>query len=226
MRILVPVAHPDDEVLGCGGTLALQAARGDTIQVVIAADGETGRQGAEPASIAARQENARQACACLGLLPPIFLELPDQRLASVPLLDLTHRLEAVARAFQPELVLTHDRTDLNQDHRVVLAAAAVAFRPLPGASCRRFLTFETPSATDFGGLHATEPFAPTVFVDITAQMERKLAALACYQAEARDAPHPRSPESVTALATWRGACAGLARAEAFRLVYAIGDNLA
>jgi N-acetylglucosamine malate deacetylase 1 len=220
-HVLVVVAHPDDEVLGCGGTLAHFGLRGDNVHTLIVADGETGYLHRDAEAVAERRQMAIKAAACLNLRPPMFLDLADQRLDAISLIDLIQSIEKVAAEIDPEVVLTHDRTDLNRDHRVVFEATATAIRPLPGRHCRRFLTFETPGSTEYGGMHLGEIFLPNVFVDISEVIERKIAALNCYAREIRSPPHPRSLERIEALARWRGAWCGRELVEAFRLAFSI-----
>jgi LmbE family N-acetylglucosaminyl deacetylase len=212
--ILVVAAHPDDEALGCGGAIARHAAAGDRVEIVFLADGE-GARGAAAGEVAARQAAARRAAEILGARAPRFVDLPDNRLDSVPLLDVIGRLERALNGYAPEIVYTHSGGDLNVDHRVVHQAVVTLFRPLPGACWGGLLAFEVPSSSEWSTPAIGPVFAPDRFVDISAFLERKMAALAAYDAEMRPFPHARSYEAVRALATWRGASAGLTAAEAF-----------
>ena len=220
--VLVTVAHPDDETLGCGATLARLTSRGHRVQVLVVADGERGRPEATDASVAERQAAARAAAVVLGTQPPRFLDLPDQALETLPRLEITRAIEALAEDFAPDVVLTHDGNDLNLDHRVVHDATVTAFRPLAGRPWATLCTFETPSASEYGALAHGSAFNPNLFVDVTDHFDAKLEAMACYRGEQRPAPHPRHPDSLTALATVRGAACGLARAEGFNVVFARG----
>lgn len=218
-RVLVVVAHPDDEVLGCGGTLARMAEIGMTVRIIIVSEGETARAVTGNEVITARKAAAVNAAKVLGVESPIFLDFPDQKLDTISLVYLTQRLERIAADFSPELVITHSHTDLNADHRIVSDITATAFRPLPGGSCRAFWSFETPSTTEIGSLYSPMPFVPSIFVDISRWEGAKLAALECYVTESRTAPHPRSNTAITALATWRGATCGQNKSEAFHVHY-------
>lgn len=221
--VLVVVAHPDDEVLGCGATLARLTSAGHRVRVLMAADGERGRPGATDDMVAARQDCARRAAQVMDTEPPEFLDLPDQALETVPRIELTRRIESMAARFPPDLVLTHDPGDLNLDHRVVHEATATAFRPLPETSWAALCTFETPSASEYGTDTTGRPFSPTLFVDVVDHLETKLAALGCYPGEQRAVPHPRHPDTVRAQAHVRGAAVGLAAAEAFHVAYLRGS---
>jgi LmbE family N-acetylglucosaminyl deacetylase len=217
-RILVVAAHPDDEALGCGGTIARLASQGSDVHLLFLADGENARGNAE--SVAERQSMAATAAEALGAQPPICLEFPDNRLDSVDLLDLVQAIERHAASIRPEIVFTHFADDLNIDHRRCSQAVLTAFRPTPGQSVHSILAFEVPSSTEWQFV-VSEGFRPNAFVDISAQLQTKLSALGAYEKEMRAFPHARSVEAVEALARWRGATVGLPAAEAFMVVRTI-----
>lgn len=219
--ILVVAAHPDDEVLGCGGTIARMASEGRAVHVLLLADGETSRA-QTPATIPAEQLAARQQAARLasGLLGCTSLELkamPDNRMDGVELLQVVQQIEESVRRYSPAAVLTHHAGDVNIDHRVVHEAVIAACRPQPGHSVRRLLFFEVPSSTEWRPAGSADAFVPNSFVDISATLVTKLKALEVYASELRAFPHPRSLQAVQALAHWRGASVGVAAAEAFIL---------
>lgn len=221
--VLVVAAHPDDEILGVGATLARHAQAGDAVHALILAEGATARdprRGAKARAdeIAALRTAAAKAAEAIGARPPRFGGLPDNRLDSCALLDVVKLVEQAIAELSPAVIYTHHGGDLNVDHRIAHAAVATACRPLPGAACRAIYTFETPSSTEWASPEQSPTFRPTRFVDVSATLDAKLAALACYEAEMRPFPHPRSAEAVRALAAWRGAAAGLAAAEAFQVV--------
>lgn len=218
--ILVVAAHPDDEVLGCGGTLAKLAEAGATVNVTFLSDGVTSRADAaapQAVQVEARKTAARQAAHILGVRGVTFGNYPDNRMDSVALLDITQSIEALIARFQPDTVFTHHSGDVNIDHRRVHQAVVTACRPQPGHSVRTLLCFEVPSSTEWQLAGRAPSFAPNWFEDISATLDRKLAALDAYAAELRDWPHPRSREGVDHLARWRGATVGARAAEAFML---------
>jgi len=219
--LAVIAAHPDDEVLGFGGAIARAANAGADVRVLILATGAASRGGDAQAAIETLRGQARRAAEALGVAAPSFADFPDNRMDTVPLLDVVQRIEAFLGEVQPQSVFTHHAGDLNVDHRIAAQAVLTACRPLPGMTVRRVLAGEVPSSSEW----ASEPdrFVPTRYVDITAVLERKLSALACYDEELRDFPHPRSLDAVRALATWRGAEAGLRAAEAYRVIREIDD---
>lgn len=218
MKILVVAAHGDDEVLGCGGTMARSAAEGHEVHVLLVADGVTARCATE-ADVMARDAAAVKAAAVLGAQVPQCLALPDNRLDTLPLLDVVKKIEAVVNKIRPDAVYTHHGGDLNVDHRVVHQAVLTACRPLPGTTVKAIYGFEVLSSTEWASADdAATVFRPVRFTDISAYLDRKIEALRCYSTEMRDFPHARSYEAVEALAKLRGAHNGLAAAEGFTVL--------
>lgn len=221
MRVLAVVAHPDDEVIGVGGTLARHAEQGDEVWVVILGDGKTSRrpeyavlsEAARDGSHGETEEAVRR----LGVHHVARHDLPDNRFDSLPLLDVIKRVEEHVQALAPEIVYTHHGGDVNVDHCVTHRAVVTATRPLPGCPVRWVLAFETLSSTEWS---YREPwtFAPDYFVNIAGQLERKLSALAAYGSELRDPPHPRSLEVIEQNARVWGAKCGFPAAEPFQVI--------
>jgi LmbE family N-acetylglucosaminyl deacetylase len=199
-------AHPDDETLAAGGMLAGLADHGWDVHVVLVGDGQITAR----AQASDNRSDAAAACRTLGTREPVFLGFPDQRLDTVPVADLVNAATAAAPA--PDLIVTNSAADLNEDHRIVSHVARVVGRPLDRPVC--LLEGETPGGPAWNGAAV----AHTWYADISATFERKLAALACYEGEARAWPHPRSPEAVEALARTTGAACGVDLAEGFVLV--------
>jgi LmbE family N-acetylglucosaminyl deacetylase len=220
--VAVVAAHPDDEVLGCGGTLARMATEGRAVHILLLADGETSRrddadQDPDSRKIAARKVAAEKACKVLGCASVEVLTLPDNRLDGLVLLDVVKQVEEFLLRHRPSTVFTHHAGDVNIDHQVVHAAVVTACRPLPKYHVQELLFFEVPSSTEWRPVGSAEPFVPNWFVDISTTIEKKLQALEIYGSELRAFPHPRSLKAVSALATWRGATVGVDAAEAFIL---------
>jgi LmbE family N-acetylglucosaminyl deacetylase len=200
-------AHPDDETLACGGTLAALADAGWAVHVVLVGDGQiTVRD--QPSD---NRADAEAACEVLGVEAPVFLGFPDQRLDTIAIADLVNA--AVEAAPAADLVLSSSPADLNADHRIVNHVARVLARPVERPIA--LLEAETPGGPAWNG----EAVAHSWYVDVTATLARKLDALACYRGEARTWPHPRSPEAVEALARTVGAASGLGLAEGFVVVH-------
>jgi LmbE family N-acetylglucosaminyl deacetylase len=221
--VLAVAAHPDDEILGVGATLARHAAHGDVVHILILADGATARDpegdpNSRPDEVRALREATRSAAGIIGAEPPRFAGLPDNRMDSIDLLEVIKSVEQVVSEVRPGIVYTHHGGDLNVDHRITHEAVITACRPLPDAPVRAIYGFETLSSTEWASPDSGSPFRPQLFVDVTDQLETKLEALAAYAMEMRPFPHPRSAEAVTALARLRGATAGVAAAEAFHVL--------
>jgi LmbE family N-acetylglucosaminyl deacetylase len=217
-RVTVFVAHADDEVLGCGGTIRRHILDGDEVSIFIFADGETSRGSSDvEAAIDQREGSARAAADLLGVRSVFIHRLPDNRLDTIPLLDLARLAEKHIAEVRPDIVYTHHAGDLNVDHRRVHEAVVTACRPQGDISVRRLLFFEIPSSTEWQAPFAAPAFTPNWFVDISTVLEEKMEALKVYESEMRPWPHPRSYEGVVHLARWRGAMVGREAAEAFML---------
>ncbi len=218
--ILVLAAHPDDEVLGCGGTIAKLADEGATIHVVFLADGVFSREGdagLQKAERAGRRSAAQKACDILGAKSVCFGDFPDNRMDTIAMLDIVKPIEVLLATYHPDTVITHHAGDVNIDHRRTHEAVVTACRPQCGHSVKTMLCFEIPSSTEWQLPGSAPVFSPNWFVDISKTLERKLAALEAYAEELRPWPHPRSCRGVEHLAHWRGATVGVDAAEAFML---------
>ena len=217
MNVLVVAAHPDDEALGCGATIARHVANGDSVSVAFMTDGVGARRGVGP-DAGSRRGACDRALSALGVTRSWHYEFPDNQMDTVPLLEIIEAIEMVARDYLPDRIYTHHANDLNIDHRLTHQAVLTAFRPTPQASVEAIMTFETPSSTEWSAQTGATSFQPDHFIDITLFLDAKLSALAAYDEEMRPFPHPRSPEAIRALAQWRGAAAGLQAAEAFKTI--------
>lgn len=213
--VLVIGAHPDDEVLGAGGTMAKHAACGDEVHVLIVTEGTTHQY--SDADLIEEKEGHTRACAdVLGATGVHFGELPDMQLDNIAHVDINGTIETVCAEIEPDIVYTHSRREVNQDHVAVHDSTLVATRPGSGVSA--VIAYETPSSTDFAA--NTDGFTPSLFVDISEYVDRKITAFAEYETEIREFPHPRSPDALRAIATTRGAASGVPAAEAFDVLRA------
>ncbi len=209
--VLVIAAHPDDEVLGCGGTVALHARAGDEVTAVIACEGESLRYG--PGGVG-QSEHSRRAAEMLGLKESRRLGFPDQRLDTLTLLDLIAPLERAVREVRPAVVYCQFGGDANRDHELLFRAALVATRPLE-PFLEAVYAFDTASSTEWG---YPRSFVPDTWVDISTTLEQKLCAMACYESEVRPYPHPRSLEALRHRAhAWGNQCC-MEAAEVFMTV--------
>lgn len=216
-RILIIAAHPDDEALGCAGTIARHVAHGGSAKCLFMTNGVDAR-GKNDEESASRAQSAHRAARLLGCEQPELLDFPDNAMDSVPLISVVRAIERTIVDFAPDEVLTHHGGDLNVDHRITNQAVATACRPIAGRTVRQIRCFETLSSTEWSTASIGPTFRPSVFVDISDYLEIKLAVLDEYRQEMRPFPHPRSHEVIRAQAALRGSSAGLHAAEAFELI--------
>ena len=216
MNILVIATHPDDEVLGCGGTIARHAARGDRVEVLVVTRGAPDLYSDD--QVKQLRKELESAHAILGVSAAHFLDFPAPKLDVVPSHELADGIGAQLAAIRPSVVYIPHRGDLHSDHRCVFHAALVAARPIDTRIVRRLLSYETLSETEWAAPVAEDAFLPSVFVDIGPQLERKQKALAAYRSQLKEFPHPRSLQAVECLARVRGSTVGVAAAEAFQLI--------
>jgi len=222
MKVLVVAAHPDDEILGCGGTMARLAREGHEVHIAIMAEGMTSRyaqrQAADSAKLSHLHRQAEAASRKVGAKGVTLFKLPDNRLDTVPLIEVVKLVEELVQRLLPEAIYTHHPGDLNVDHGVVHRAVLTATRPMIGQPVRDIYAFEIASSTEWAFQGIAPAMRPNVFVDIAASLDAKLEAMACYDTETRPFPHPRSPEALRAIAARWGSVVGCAAAEAFELV--------
>lgn len=215
--IMVVAAHPDDEVLGCGGVIAKHILSGDKVNVLFMADGVTSRSSNSIESdLKNRKESARSALDILGVLAaPVFLDLPDNKMDTIPFLDIVKLLEEQIFRIKPSTIYTHNSVDLNIDHRITHKAVMTACRPLPNSTLKNIFSFECLSSTGWFGSATSKQFVPNMFVDISDFMDLKIKALEQYSTEMCKYPHSRSVESVLNLAKYRGSSVGIYAVESF-----------
>jgi LmbE family N-acetylglucosaminyl deacetylase len=214
-QIAVIGAHPDDELLGAGGTLALHVRDGDDVHAIVVADGAGSRYTREMKDTLEKQ--ARRAAEVIGFASLRLLALPDQRLDTVPLIELTQRFEEMLDDIGPQIVYTHFPGDVNDDHGVVAKCAWVACRPYR-RRLGKFAVFETPSSTEWAWPLPGTSLQPNLFVDITDTIDIKIAAMECYETELRDYPHPRSSRALRERAAHWGSHVDRLAAEPFRVL--------
>lgn len=216
VRVLVVAPHPDDEVLGCGGTIARHAAQGDEVDVLIVTCAAPDLYPMDDEAETRRE--AKTAHDVLGVSHTHFLDFHAPKLDTVPGYQLAEAIAKVIQTLQPQIVYLPHRGDIHLDHQMVYQATLVAARPLEHCSVRQLLCYETLSETEWAPPGGDSAFVPTVFVNITDYLDLKLKAMYSYQSEIRQSPHPRSLQAIEALAKLRGSTVSLPAAEAFMLV--------
>jgi LmbE family N-acetylglucosaminyl deacetylase len=219
-KILVVVAHPDDEVLGCGGTIARYAREGLDVHVVILSQGVTARIEDQHDNIKKKKikeiiGQIHSSAKKLGVKGTSVYDFPDNRFDSVALLDIVKVIEQVKEKVKPAVIYTHHRSDLNSDHRIVYNAVLIASRPVKSESTREIYSFEVPSSTEW---YYPSAFMPNCFIGISSTIAKKIEAMKTYKSEAHEWPHPRSSTAIKILAQKRGSEVGLEAAEAFELI--------
>lgn len=219
-KILVICAHPDDETLGLGATLALHSKKRDKIMVLVLATGQFARDDSVK-GIAERKDQCRKACSILGVQKLKFFEYDDQHLEVIPITELSSRIENEINGWKPTIIYTHFWGDHNQDHRRVFEAVLVATRPTSKFFVKKIICFETPSSTDWHTIKNN--FEPNMFVDSKQGINKKIKALLQYKDEVRRHPPTRSKKSLLARAQYWGSKIGVEFAEPFIILREFRD---
>lgn len=221
--ILVVAAHPDDEILGCGGTVARLANEGAKVYTLLLGQGIAARRDSldkkeYQEQIAKLKKCTHDANRVIGAQEVFSFDFPDNKFDTVALLDIIKTIEKIKNKIKPNAIFTHYEKDLNIDHRITYEAVITATRPLPGEMVREIYSFEVLSSTEW---HYPLAFSPNTFFDISKSMNLKLEALGCYKTEVTDYPHPRSLEGVELNAKTWGMKVGVKFAEAFKCLRCI-----
>lgn len=207
-KVLVIAAHPDDELLGCGGTVARHTSEGDEVRSIIMCEGESLRYKGMNVNQAAAIEKANN---ILGVSKVYHLEFPDQKLDTYSLVDLITPIENIVQEYEPQIVYCQFGGDINRDHQILSEAAMVALRPIV-TSLEEFYQFYTVGSTEWA---YPNTFNPDTWVDIKDYLDTKLKAFSCYTSEIKEWPHPRSLKSLEYLAYYTGSTSYLEAAESF-----------
>lgn len=213
--ILVIAPHPDDEVLGCGGTMKKFSLEGASVVVLIVSRGKPGMYSEE--RIKNVRNEARMSHQILGVSETRFLEFPAPDLDVIPNSDISASVLEVINELEPKTLFLPHYGDIHHDHRAVFNAGMVAARPLK-SSVRKVYTYETLSETEWGNQSSGSMFIPTFYVNISSVLKFKLDAMKCYKSQLREPPNPRSLRAIESLANLRGSSVGLTYAEAFMIM--------
>jgi N-acetylglucosamine malate deacetylase 1 len=215
-KVLVIAAHPDDEVLGCGGMIAKHVSQGDEVHTVFMSDGVKSRSQFSEEKLKQRMNASKLSQSVLGITSSQYLDFQDNRMDSIALLDIIQKLEPVIDKLKPSVVYTHHHGDLNIDHQLTHSAVITACRPVPNFSVCEIYGFEVLSSTEWSNSQQSL-FRPTFYTDITKHISKKISAAKAYQEEMRDPPHSRSIKHIEILAQHRGYSIGVDMAEAFEV---------
>ncbi|MDC0186979.1 PIG-L family deacetylase [Candidatus Nitrosopelagicus sp.] len=237
MKTLVIVAHPDDEVLGMGGTIKKLTKNKNQVKIVIMATGIAARRSTNfknsskydvtkddqkiiDKQISTIKSHAKKAAKILGVTDIEFLNFPDNEMDTVSNLEITKSVEKIIQKFKPEVVYTHTPFDVNIDHVCCYNAVLTATRPKKNIIVKKVISFEVPSSTEW---NFTSVFKPNIFVDISNEITNKIKALECYKTEIEKYPHPRSPKALQSIGNRWGTVSGYSVAEAFSLIRSLED---
>ena len=217
-KILIVAAHPDDEMLGCGGTIDKLSKNKCKFFVLFLTDGVSARGKNKNKEAKLRKKNSLNALKVLGVKKTRFLSYPDNSLDKVPLIKIIKEIESIIVKFKPDTIFTHSNVDLNIDHEIVSRAVITATRPKPNFCVKNVLLFETLSSTEWNFNFKKKSFSPNFFVDISKNINTKIKAAKKYKKEINAWPNPRSINGIKNLAKYRGQSVGLKYAEAFYLL--------
>ena len=223
-NILVVVAHPDDEYLGCGGSILLWRKNNCRVNVLYVSEGVSARSDNLDRDknwvpeIIRREEMAKSYAKVSGINIVGFMRKPNLRMNNLSMLDLVQEITQHIDNVKPDIIFTHFPGDLNSDHRVCFEAVLTACRPFTMISIEGLFVFEVPSSTNWSSSLFLPSFSPNYYTDISNLIDKKIDHLVNYDFEMRQFPHPRSPENIVSLSRIRGSEIGVKNAEAFMVV--------
>ena len=239
MKVLIIVAHPDDEVLGMGGTITKYVKNGDSVKIVIMATGVFSRRSSNNMNASVYevdddmlkkmskqvqnlQKDAIKASKIMGVTDVEFLDFPDNEMDKKSNLEITKKIESIISKFKPDIVFTHSQHDVNIDHRMIYDATITATRPFSKFKVKEVISFEVPSSTEW---YFPSKFSPNMFIDINKELNTKIKALSAYKTEINDFPHPRSAKGIEIIAKHWGTVSAFNAAEAFYIVRQLKTNI-
>ena len=216
--ILIVAAHPDDEVLGCFGTVAKLINEGYEAYTLILSGGKTSRGEVKQSEIDELRNEMIKANETIGIKKVFQSNFPDNAFDSIPLLSIVKEIERAKNLVKPQIIFTHHIGDMNIDHQLTHKATLTATRPMAGECVKAIYSMEIPSSTEWNSFAKETIFTPNIFVNITDTIDKKVKAMACYKSELRNYPHPRSLRYIKELAASSGIKVGLNFCENFMLI--------
>lgn len=212
---LIIAAHPDDEILGCGGMIKKLSKKEDFFVLILSSGAETRYEKAMENTL---KNNAVEANRIIGTKKIFFENLPNQQMDIIPILEITKLIEKYINKLQITRVFTHHIGDLNKDHQLIAEATFTATRPIVGQLVKELYSYNVPSSTEWNCIEGEKNFIPNTFIDIKDELKYKIKAMKCYKSECRKYPHPRSPKALKAHSNYWGLVTGLEYAEPFKLI--------
>lgn len=214
--VLVIAPHPDDEVLGCGGTIAKHVDQGDAVYVVIVTKGMP--PVFSPESVEKVRSECREADKFLGVKETVFLDFPAARMEEVPRHELNNAFVEIISKLKPDVVYLPHRGDMQLDHKMTVDAAMVSLRPRYEHIVRRIYCYETLSETGWDIPNTVNEFIPNAYIDIGDYLDKKVSAMSMFTTQVTEFPNARSLEAIRALAVYRGTTVKMRAAEAFMVI--------
>lgn len=218
-RILVIAPHADDEILGCGATIARHVSEGARVQIAILTNASEGSPELFSKDYIARlRKEALMAHEMLGVEKTIFRELPAPKLDQLSVSDVSQVISEIIELFKPNRIYIPFENDLHNDHKIIFQSCLVAARPLPESKIEKILAYETLSETEWAAPFPQNAFVPNYYINIEHFLETKIQAFELFESQIKQFPHPRSSKTIEALARFRGSTVGYAAAESFMLI--------
>lgn len=228
-NIFIIAAHPDDEILGCGGTIAKLVKQGNTAYTLILGEGVASRYDVKTPHIDEELDKLKKemlkANDIVGIKQVFSAKFPDNRFDSMDLLDIVKEIEKIKDSIKPEIIFTHHFGDLNIDHQITHKAVLTATRPMKDECVKEIYAFEIPSSTEWNSFSKKTAFIPNIFFDIADTIDIKVNAMREYKSELRDYPHTRSLQHIKELAKVNGTMVGLNYCERFILIRSIKNYI-
>jgi len=224
-NVLIICAHPDDEVLGMGGTIPLLKSQGCEVNLVIVTDGVSAQYPQNEEMKKRRRQSLKESSKILGIDKFFHLNFPDMRLDGINQIEINTEISAIVKKLKIDTIFTHHQYDVNLDHQILYKSALVVSRPHQLSTIKNLLTFHVNSSSEWGGKTPNHMFCPNMFFDISKTIQKKMKAFDCYKDEIKEFPHPRSKKAILARAEVNGSESGYNYAECFMLIFSKSEMI-